>query len=88
MRFRTGVMVGLVVGYYYGAKAGRERYLQLEAYLDQVRTSEAYRGLIERVSALADAGLEQTSQLVRSVADGRPSETPGPFDYVGDPTLN
>jgi hypothetical protein len=91
MRFRTGVLVGLAVGYYYGAKAGRERYLQIDAYLERVRTSEAYHDLIVRLGALADAGIEHTTLLVRGVAvapeDGS-GTAPGPFDYVGDPTLN
>jgi hypothetical protein len=87
MRFRTGVLVGLAVGYYYGAKAGRERYYQIDAYLERVRTSEAYHDLLERLGALADAGIEHTTLLVRGGANEGPAR-PGPFDYAGDPTLN
>lgn len=85
MRFRTGVLVGLAVGYYYGSKAGRERYLQIDAYLERVRTSPAYRDLMTRAATMADRGLEQTTDLVRGVVG---DEHPGPFDYQGDPTLN
>ena len=90
MRFRTGVLVGLAVGYYYGAKAGRERYQQIDAYLERIRSSDAYHDLVERLTALADAGLEQTTLLVRNVTGDDPSAdpTPGPYDYLGDPTLN
>ncbi len=91
MRFRTGVLVGLAVGYYYGAKAGRERYQQIDVYLERIRSSEAYHDLVQRLTELADAGLEQTTMLVRSVTVGddapQPS-APGPYDYLGDPTLN
>jgi hypothetical protein len=91
MRFRTGVLVGLAVGYYYGAKAGQERYQQIDAYLERIRGSEAYHDLVARLTALADAGLEQTTMLVRSVTEGDESSrptSPGPYDYLGDPTLN
>ena len=30
MRFRTGVLVGLAVGYVFGTRAGRARYLQIK----------------------------------------------------------
>jgi hypothetical protein len=89
MRFRTGVLVGLAVGYYYGAKAGRERYQQIDDYLERIRGSEAYHDLVERLSALADAGIEQTTLLVRNAVGDEPSGgTAGPYDYLGDPTLN
>jgi len=91
MRFRTGVLVGAALGYYYGAKAGQDRYLQIDAYLEKVRSSEAYRELIERLSELAEVSLAQTTDFVRHVtagtADADPAR-PGSFDYVGDPTLN
>jgi hypothetical protein len=35
MRFRTGVLVGAVIGYYFGAKAGRERYEQLRKVVEK-----------------------------------------------------
>ena len=39
MKFRTGLLIGAAVGYYYGAKAGRERYAQIERILDKVRAA-------------------------------------------------
>ena len=30
MRFRTGLIIGVGVGYYFGTKAGRERYDQIQ----------------------------------------------------------
>ena len=38
MGFKTGVIVGLAAGYYLGAKAGRERYEQINRWIDQVRS--------------------------------------------------
>lgn len=40
MGFKTGVIVGLAAGYYLGAKAGRERYEQINRWIDQVRGDE------------------------------------------------
>ena len=34
MKLRTGLVVGFAVGYYFGAKAGRERYEQLRRLID------------------------------------------------------
>ena len=36
-RFRTGVGVGFAVGYYLGAKAGRERYLQIRRMMGRLQ---------------------------------------------------
>jgi hypothetical protein len=52
VRFKTGLLVGLAVGYYYGAKAGRQRYQQIDHYLAQVRDSDAYRELRDQVMTL------------------------------------
>ena len=51
MKFKTGFVVGAAVGYYLGAKAGRERYVQIERALDRVRANGVYRGAVDQVSA-------------------------------------
>jgi hypothetical protein len=56
MRFRAGLVVGFAVGYYLGAKAGRERYDQIEAWLDKVRETDTYRDLTERIEQLYEDG--------------------------------
>jgi len=91
MRFRTGVLVGLAIGYYYGAKAGRERYEQIDRYLAQVRETDAYRDLRVRVGDLMDDGIARSRGLVddavfRGAASGSDEATP--YDFTGDPTLN
>ncbi|HEY6533635.1 MAG TPA: YtxH domain-containing protein [Acidimicrobiales bacterium] len=48
MRFRTGVIIGAAVGYYYGAKAGRERYEQIDAVLDRIRSRPQYQQARDR----------------------------------------
>ena len=90
VRFKTGLLVGLAVGYYYGAKAGRERFVQLDRYLAQIRSTDAYQELRERLGDLAVEGISRTRDMVDEVAFGGGGSTSAerPYDYRGDPTLN
>ena len=90
MRFRSGLVIGLAVGYYYGAKAGRERYQQIDDYLSQLRSSPTYHQLTSRLTELADAGLARGRVLVDGFASAGPSvvDRVDTYDYQGDPTLN
>ncbi len=56
MRFTAGLVVGLAVGYYFGSKAGRERYEQIEEWLDRVRGTDTYRDVISRLEQLYEQG--------------------------------
>jgi hypothetical protein len=50
MHRRTAFVVGLAVGYYFGAQAGRERYEQIRAVLDDLQVTRAVekgRALVE-----------------------------------------
>jgi hypothetical protein len=53
MKFRTGLIIGGAVGYYYGAKAGRERYEQIDAVLAKVRARPQYQQLRDRATGTA-----------------------------------
>ncbi|MGZ4681792.1 MAG: hypothetical protein ACXWCM_12835 [Acidimicrobiales bacterium] len=88
VRFKTGLLVGLAVGYYYGAKAGRERYLQLDRYLAQIRSTDAYQELRVRLGDLAVEGISRGRDMVDEVAFGGGGASDSPYDYRGDPTLN
>lgn len=70
MRFRTGAVIGFGVGYYYGAKAGRERYRELEAYLERVRGNETYQQTRDKVLAVADKGAARARQVVEERLPG------------------
>jgi hypothetical protein len=39
-RFRAGLVAGLATGYYLGTKAGRERYEQIRAGIDRLRSGQ------------------------------------------------
>ncbi len=49
MRFRTGLIVGGAVGYYFGAKAGRQRYEQLNQALHKLTDSPPVQSAATRV---------------------------------------
>lgn len=49
MKFRTGLIVGGAVGYYLGAKAGRQRYEQLNGWLTRVTDSTPVQTAATRV---------------------------------------
>jgi hypothetical protein len=56
VRFRAGLLVGFAAGYYLGTKAGRERYDQIEQWLDKVRGTDTYRDLSDRIEQLYEDG--------------------------------
>jgi hypothetical protein len=92
MRFRTGVLIGLGVGYYFGARAGHERYDEIEAWLDRLRGLTAYQDLQIKVS---DGWREGTTVARRMVADtafgGGADDPTAPMNLsslFSDPTLN
>jgi len=50
MKFRTGLIIGAAVGYYYGSKAGRERFEQIDGVLSKVRARPEYQQVVGRAS--------------------------------------
>jgi hypothetical protein len=57
MKFRNGLLIGGALGYYYGSKAGRERFEQIDAVLARVRRQPAYQRARDQVfGAVAGAG--------------------------------
>ena len=64
MRFRRGAIVGFAAGYYFGAKAGRERYVQLRRLLD--------RAPVDKVRAAVELGRERLRETSTgpSILDG------------------
>jgi len=60
MKFRTGLIIGLGVGYVLGARAGRERYEQIKTTVDGILGNEN----VQKVTAVAD----RTTQRARTAA--------------------
>lgn len=77
MRMRLGLVVGFGAGYYLGAKAGRERYEELNRLLDKVRRSEAYGTATEKAKAAVDLGVERVRDAVEDLT-GDDDDAPSP----------
>lgn len=67
MRFRLGFVIGLGTGYYFGTKAGRERFEQIEELLSKAREYEAVGSATEKAKAAAGLGAEKAKDLMAKV---------------------
>ena len=59
MKFRTGLIIGLGVGYVLGSRAGRERYDQMKAVVDRLAANEQ----VKKVAAVAGQSTEGARNL-------------------------
>lgn len=64
MRFRLGLIVGFGLGYYLGAMAGRERYVQLNRMLRKARRSDLFETAVDKTKAAVDLGVERARDVV------------------------
>jgi len=64
MRFRLGLVTGLATGYYLGARAGRQRYDQINRSLAKVRRSETFEEVTDRAKAVAEEAVEKAKETV------------------------
>ncbi|HEX2023380.1 MAG TPA: hypothetical protein VHF00_01635 [Acidimicrobiales bacterium] len=72
MRFRLGVLTGFGVGYYLGAKAGRQRYEQMHRALHRVKRSDTFETVSERARAVVEESVGTARDLVESrMGNGR-----------------
>ena len=55
MKVRAGLLIGFGVGYYLGARAGRERYEEIRDVLNELPLGAA----IEKAQALVELALER-----------------------------
>ena len=54
MRFRTGLIIGLAVGYLLGTRAGRERYEQIQGALRGLLEGDLVTDLRDRAAETLD----------------------------------
>ncbi len=72
MRMRLGLVVGFGAGYYLGAKAGHERYDEINRFVAEVKRSDAYDTATDKAKAAVELGVERARDLVGDRgADGR-----------------
>lgn len=69
MRFRFGMMIGFAGGYYLGARAGRERYEQINKALAKVRGSDTVERATDTAKAAVDVGVERAREVVEDKLD-------------------
>jgi hypothetical protein len=67
MKFKTGLLVGFGVGYVLGARAGRERYEQIQQTWDRLSGSPAVQRTAERTKEVAE---EQAKRTLHAVEHG------------------
>jgi hypothetical protein len=71
MRFRLGLVTGLAAGYYLGARAGRQRYDQINRTVARIRRTEAYQSVVDDAkSAVEDVADKVTDKAKAVVEEG------------------
>ncbi len=64
MRMRLGAAIGFSAGYYFGAKAGRERYVELDRMLKKVRRSDTVDTATDKAKAVVDLTVERAKDAI------------------------
>ena len=91
MRFRTGVVVGFGFGYYFGAKAGRQRFEQIDRLLHRIGGAQSVDVAAQKARAVLDLGVERARDLVDSTSATPPGGGATgtiPRQPPADPSLN
>jgi hypothetical protein len=79
MRFRLGLVTGFAAGYYLGARAGRQRYDQINRALRKAKRSDAFEVATEKAKKAVEEGVDKARDLVESrMGNG----------HSGDPNAN
>jgi hypothetical protein len=69
MGFKTGLLVGLGVGYVLGTKAGRERYEELKASWDSFMGNPSVQTVVTRGKEVVETGKQRGLQAVEKASD-------------------
>lgn len=87
MGFKLGAIVGFGAGYYFGAKAGRERYEQLNRWAEKARQTDTYGAASARVRDLADEGVARAKEMATGSPTADAPDRAGAVNgaEVGDP---
>ncbi len=69
MRFRLGLVVGFASGYYLGARAGRERYDQINDFARRIKRSETFETATDTAKDAVDLGVDKAKEAVDKTKD-------------------
>jgi hypothetical protein len=69
MGFKSGLLVGLGVGYVLGTKAGRERYEELKASWDSFMGNPSVQTVVTRGKEVVETGKQRGLQAVEKASD-------------------
>lgn len=83
MRFRLGIAIGFSAGYYLGARAGRERYEQLNRLIGKARRSDAFEVAADKAKAVVDLSVERAKDFVGDHTHGTTEGPSGPVSARG-----
>jgi hypothetical protein len=85
MRFRLGVVTGFAAGYYLGAKAGRERYEQINRAIRKVQGSDAYEAAMDKVHEATSVASDKVRDVMSHTDDGKAPTLPDPWPETARP---
>jgi hypothetical protein len=69
MGFKTGLLVGLGVGYVLGTKAGRERYEELKSSWDQFMGNPSVQSVVTKGKEVVETGKDRGLKAVEKATD-------------------
>lgn len=69
MRTRFGLIIGSSLGYYLGAKAGRQRYEQLNRLIRKAKGSKTADIAQDRARAVAEVAAERAKETASAAKD-------------------
>lgn len=75
--FKSGAIAGFAVGYMQGAKAGRQRYEQIQLKIKKVSESPTVKKAIEPMKPMVSAKLESGKEMMGSVMSKASGVKPG-----------
>ncbi len=84
MRFRLGLVTGLATGYYLGARAGRQRYDQINRLMRRVRRTEAFQTVVEDAKSAVGEGVEKARSALHHNAPNNGHSEPSGTELPGD----
>jgi hypothetical protein len=64
MRFRLGIVVGFGAGYYFGARAGRERFEDINRMIRKIKRTDAFDTATDKAKAVVDLGVERAKDVI------------------------